>query len=312
MIVVNFNCASTLGRCLESIRAQTVRAHRVIVVDNGSSDDSAAVAAAGYPEFQFISLQYNSGFAAANNLAARMADECAWFALVNPDAFLAPDWLEQMLNAVERYPGAGCLASCLIMDGTPDLLDGAGDIVHASGLVWRRAHGQPLATEPSGEREVFSCCAAAALYRADAFLQLEGFDETFFCYVEDVDLGFRLRLAGYSCWYVPAACARHVGSASSGGKRSRFAVYHGHRNLVWCYAKNMPSILLWACLPLHLTATALTLLLFSLRGMGGVILRAKVDAIRGLPRVWRQRQVVQRARAVSAGAIWRALDKRPW
>jgi GT2 family glycosyltransferase len=143
-------------------------------------------------------------------------------------------------------------------------------------------------------------------------MEVGGFDEDFFCYAEDVDLGFRLRLAGHRCLLVPDAVVRHVGSATTGGQKSDFAVYHGHRNLVWTYMKNMPGALFWLFLPLHILLNLVTVLWFSLRGQGRVIMRAKRDALCDLPRMWRKRREIQRARRAPVGEIWRALDKRLW
>jgi len=96
--------------------------------------------------------------------------------------------------------------------------------------------------------ETFSPCAAAALYRASALREAGPFDADYFCYSEDVDLGFRLRLLGYTCWYAPDSVAHHVGSAITGG-RSDFTMYHGVRNGIWTYVKDMPGVLAWLCLP---------------------------------------------------------------
>jgi GT2 family glycosyltransferase len=138
-------------------------------------------------------------------------------------------------------------------------------------------------------REVFSACAAAALYRRDAVLAAGGFDESFFCYFEDVDLGYRLRLAGHRVWHVPRAHARHIGGAST-RPGSDFALYHGHRNLVWSYFRNTPRSLLWRTLPQHLLWNLATVLWFAFRGRGLVMLRSKRDALLGLPRVLRERR----------------------
>jgi GT2 family glycosyltransferase len=105
---------------------------------------------------------------------------------------------------------------------------------------------------------------------------------------------------------------RHVGSASSGGRHADFPVYHGHRNLVWTFVKDMPGLLFWALLPLHLMLNLVTVLLFALRGQGGVILRAKRDALRGIPAAWRKRRAIQAARSCSIRSVWRAIDKRLW
>ena len=118
-------------------------------------------------------------------------------------------------------------------------------VYHVSGLPWRHGHGLPRDRVPEANvgRPVFSACAAAALYRRADWINAGGLDERFFCYAEDVDLGFRLQLLGRQCWYEPGAVALHVGGAAS-GKSSAFAVYHGHRNLEWAFLKNMPSSLL--------------------------------------------------------------------
>ena len=111
-----------------------------------------------------------------------------------------------------------------------------------SGWAWQRGHGQRIGRvdDPEAAEEVFAPCAAAALYQRDAFQEVGGFDESYFCYFEDIDLGFRLRLAGHRCLYVPQAVALHLGAATA-GRESDFAVYHAHRNLVWTYVKNMPA-----------------------------------------------------------------------
>jgi len=185
-----------------------------------------------------------------------------------------------------------------------------GDAYHISGLVWREGHGKPVVSATQDNREIFSPCAAAALYRRDALIEAGGFDEDFFCYVEDVDLGFRLRLLGYRCLQVPAAVAHHVGSATTGGKQSDFAVYHGHRNLVWCYVKNMPPVLFWLLLlPLHLAMNLAAIAVYILRGQGHVILKAKRDALYGLPMVWKKRKHIQSGRTAGYAEIWRAMRK---
>jgi len=176
--------------------------------------------------------------------------------------------------------------------------------------VWRRWHGSPVSAAADNEREVFSPCAAAALYRRSALREVGGFDEDYFCYVEDVDLGFHLRLAGYRCLYAPQSVAFHVGSGTTGGQHSDFAVYHGHRNMVWTFVKEMPGTLFWLLLPLHVVLNLASIIWFALRGQGGVIWRAKRDALLGLPKIWRKRQQIQKNRVASVADIWRMLDKR--
>jgi len=179
-------------------------------------------------------------------------------------------------------------------------------------LVWRNGHGlsELLVGEKAEEQEIFSPCAAAALYRRDALLKVGGFDEDFFCYTEDVDLGFRLRLRGYRCMYVPKSIVYHVGSGTTGSQHSEFAIYHGHRNLVWTFIKNMPGWLFWLCLPVHIAMNIVSIFWFAYRGLGRVVVKAKWDALLGVSSMWRKRQKIQQQRDVSIRTIWHLLDKR--
>jgi GT2 family glycosyltransferase len=310
VIIVNWNGGCFLERCLAALIDQTVKPHEIIVVDNASSDGSVEIVRQ-FPLVRLIALDRNKGFAQGNNLAIEVASvESEWIGLINPDAFAEPRWLETLLVAAESNPGFDVFGSKLINAGDTKLLDGAGDAYHLSGLVSRMGHGSSVPTSAENEREVFSPCAAAALYRRSALRELGGFDEDYFCYVEDVDLGFRLRLAGYRCLYVPRSMAYHVGSGTTGGQHSDFALYHGHRNLVWTFVKDMPGILFWLLLPLHVLLNLVSIIWFALRGQGDVIWRAKRDALLGLPKMWLKRQHIQKTRVASIGEVWQQLEKR--
>lgn len=310
MVIINWNCKLFLEQCLSAILEQTTTLHEIILLDNASTDKSIEIARQ-FPAVRVIALEQNSGFARGNNLAiAAASKESDWIALLNPDAFAEPRWLEALLAAAESNPEFDVFASKLVNAADSTLLDGAGDACHMSGLVWRTAHGTPVSAMGDRACEVFAPCAAAALYRRSVFEKVGGFDEDFFCYVEDVDLGFRLRLAGSRCLYVPHSVAHHVGSGTTGGQHSDFSVYHGHRNLVWMFVKDMPGLLFWLFLPLHVMLNLVSIFWFALRGQGGVILRAKRDALLGLPKMWRKRQQIQKARLASISDIWRVLDKR--
>jgi GT2 family glycosyltransferase len=309
VVIVNWNGERFLDRCLAALMAQTVRPHEIILVDNASSDGSVPIVRR-YPAVQLMLSEENIGFARGNNLAIDASSiESEWLALLNPDAYAEPRWLEALLLAVKSHPQFDVFGSKLVNAAKPELLDGTGDAYHISGLVWRKDHGAVVPLSNEHEREVFSPCAAAALYRFGTVRELRGFDEDYFCYVEDVDLGFRLRLAGGRCLYVPKSVAHHVGSGTTGGQHSDFALYYGHRNLVWTFVKDMPGILFWLLLPLHLVLNLASIVEFSLRGHGAVILRAKRDALLGLPKMWRKRREVQQTRRIPIRALWRQLDK---
>jgi GT2 family glycosyltransferase len=305
-IIVNWNAGAHLRRALEALAAQRRPADRVIVLDNASTDGSLDFARQ-FSACEVIALDRNSGFAEGNNIAARAASDCDWLAFLNPDAFPEPDWLERLVSATATYPDVTMFASELRMADDPATLDGAGDAYHVSGLAWRLGHGHN-APEADTPHEVFSPCAAAALVRRDAFEEVGGFDVAFFCYAEDIDLAFRLRLRGHRCVYVPGARVLHVGSGTT-SRSSAFALYHGHRNLVWAWLKNMPGWRLWWYAPQHLLLTAVSLVRFGLIGHGATILRAKWDAVKGIPHALAERRRIQRSRTVPPRAVLAAMSR---
>jgi GT2 family glycosyltransferase len=309
VLIVNWNSWKLLSRCLEALSEQTYQDFKIFVADNASDEPPPKGIFSILPEVDFIQNDRNYGFAAANNRLLKLPLESEWVALLNPDAFPEPEWLEQLINASEEHPEYSFFSSRQIAADNPEILDGDGDVYHISGLPWRDGHGKPV-TEHSTPWEVFSPCAAAAMYRKDAFLEAGGFDEDYFCYIEDVDLGFRLRLVGHKAMHVPDAVVHHLGSATTGGQRSDFSMYHGHRNLVWTFIKNMPGVLFWALLPIHVVLNIVAVARFAMRGQTMVILRAKLDAIKGIPRMWRKRREIQSHRRATVMDIWRVLDKR--
>ena len=231
-----------------------------------------------------------------------------WLALLNPDAFPEPDWLEKLFQAAQTHPDS-FFASRQIQAGHPKLLDGDGDIYFVSGLAQRRNFNVPY-YPPGPAHEVFSACAAAALYPRQQFLDAGGFDEDFFAYHEDVDLGFRLRLRGLRCFLIPAAVVYHLGGSSS-SRRSAVATYYGHRNLEWTYVKDMPSPWFWLYMPLHVASSIIAVLYFMLRGQGRAILRAKIDALRVIGTFLEKRRLVQAERRVEPGEVLRVMNRNP-
>lgn len=307
VLIVNYNSGSMLARCLEALARQTTRDFHAVVVDNASTDDSAEGVEARFPNVTLVRAGANLGFAAGNNLALKHAGGARWIALLNPDAFAEPDWLERLVAAAEGQPGFSFFGCRMLLADSPHLLDGTGDAYHVSGASWRRDHGVAAERGVKEAGEIFAPCAAAALYSRAALEEVGGFDERYFCYHEDVDLAFRLRLRGHRCWYVPQAVVHHVSSGIT-GRRSDFATYHGHRNLVWTYVKDMPGLMFWLLLPLHLAMNLATVAVCAARGQLGVVLRAKRDALAGLPAVVRQRRAIQAARKASIGSVLAAMQ----
>ena len=307
VLIVNWNGGPLLRRCLESLEQQRRQPDHVIVVDNASRDESLSIARDCLRRVELIQLDGNVGFAKANNIAARAARGADALALLNPDAFAEPGWLEALVDAAHRRPEVASFASQIRFAASPGRLDGAGDSYHVSGRAWRNSHGAAVDSGFGGDRDVFAACAAAAFYRYGAFHEAGGFDENYFCYFEDVDLGFRLRLLGHRCVYVHAAVVAHVSSAAT-GYRSDFAVYHGERNAVWTFMKDMPGPLLWFYLPQHLALNLAALLRYPGRGQGRVVWKAKLDALRGLGPVLKRRRLIQQSRRADVWSLRSAMS----
>jgi len=270
VVVVNYNGGDYLRGCLRSLARQTHRDFEVFLIDNASTDDSLERLSELPDRTTVLRQATNLGFAAANNIGAR-AGRGRWLALLNPDAEAEPDWLDALMRAVRDHPLHQMVASLQIGLHDSSILDGAGDCYLAYGYAWRGGFGHPAAAVP-GAGTCFAPCGAAALYPRATFLEAGGFDESYFCYHEDVDLGFRLRLMGEACQFAPDARVLHAGSAIS-GRASRFSTFHGVRNGVWTYVKNMPGVLVAVTAPVWF-AGALALLA---RGVARGQFRATLD-----------------------------------
>lgn len=308
VIIVNFNAGERLAKCLEHLARQNEDNFAILIVDNGSTDTSLEMATATGVAFEVIEAGENLGFAAANNRAAAGVDS-EWLAFLNPDAYPEPGWLSALLDAAARNPDADAFGSTQIDATDTTILDGAGDAYHAAGVPYRGHFQWPLKDAPV-EGACFSPCAAAALYRRSVFMALGGFEERFFCYGEDVDLGFKLRLAGGIAIHAAQARVAHEGSGVT-GRRSAFTVYHGHRNRLWTYYLNMPASLLLATLPFHLAMNLALLVRHALTNSLGAYMRAMIDGVKGLPGLSADRRLRQRTRKASLGGIASALTWSP-
>jgi GT2 family glycosyltransferase len=214
VVIPNFNGMRWLPGVLDSVQAQTAAAAEVVVVDDGSTDASTALVAERYPWVRVLALDGNGGFARTANagLAAVSAEAVA---LVNTDVVLAPDWLERAAGALTAAPGAAAVATKLVDLEDPTLLYDAGDVLRRDGACEQRGRFERDTGRYDTPGEVFSACAGAALYRRAAVLAAGGFDARLGTYLEDVDLGLRLRLAGWTCRWEPRAVAGHAGGGST-------------------------------------------------------------------------------------------------
>ena len=224
VIIPNWNGRSWLPGCLESLVAQTLGPAETIVVDNGSIDGSVAYLRAEHPHVRVIALPSNTGFAHAGNRGINAA-RSQFVALLNTDVVLQPDWLERMASALSKYPEAAAVACKMLSLRERGHVYDAGDVLRRDGVCEQRGRFEPDDGRWDQPGEVFGACAGAALYRRPAVLEVGGFDEAYFAYLEDVDLALRMQLVGWRCRYEPAV-AFHAGEGSSANLPG------GHRRLV--------------------------------------------------------------------------------
>jgi GT2 family glycosyltransferase len=310
VIVVNWNGKHLLGPCLKALARQTFTDFETVVVDNGSSDGSAAWLAEAHPEVRLIALDGNLGFAGGNNAGIR-ATSGEFVALLNNDTEVEPGWLEALVTCLRRHPDVAACDSKVFFHGSGDLLWSQGADYAVSGAVIQRGFRQPDRGLDAGDRrEVFIAVACAALYRRQALDQVGLFDEDYFIGYEDVDLSFRLHAAGWRILNVSGAVVQHHVSAST-KVNSDFYVYWGQRNVLDTYVKNMPAGLLWKYLPLHLLYTAGSAAYFARHRRLSAFARAKLAIAREWRHVVAKRRAVQALRTVPAAAIERQLT-RAW
>jgi GT2 family glycosyltransferase len=298
VIIPNWNGVRLLPACLDSLRAQTYSHFGTVVVDNASSDGSRALIEQQYPEVELIALPENRGFTGAvNSGIARSRGSLV--ALLNLDAEADPRWLEELALVARAHPQAGAIACKIMLHDQRDSFHSAGDQYRVDGIpvnrgVWERDVGQY-----DTPAYVFAACGGAAVYRRQVLDQIGSFDESFFMYLEDVDLAWRQQLAGWRTIYAPSAVVYHHLSASGGGVT---ASYYTGRNTIYVIAKNMPGPLLRkhgaAILSAQLRVTQ-----DALRAWHGSAARARLRGqLAGLltwPRMLAKRHAIQRTRQVS-------------
>ncbi|MEA3344873.1 MAG: glycosyltransferase family 2 protein [Chloroflexota bacterium] len=298
VIIPNWNGARYLPECLDSLRAQTYPQLEVIVVDNGSTDDSVALVKGDYPEVRLLELRENRGLTGGVNAGGEGARGDV-LALLNNDALADPGWVRALVDGLERHPQAGIAASKMLLYDRPTIINSAGDIFGRDGIpgsrgVWEEDQGQY-----DQEEWVFGGCGGAVAYRLNMWEELGGFDEDFFMYCEDVDLNWRAQLAGYRCIYIPQAVVHHRLSATGGGVT---ASYYTGRNTIWVLAKDLPTSL-WRKYWPRILGAQWKIAREALQAWQGKAARARLRGqLAGLltwPRLWGKRQRVQKSRVVS-------------
>jgi GT2 family glycosyltransferase len=281
IVIPNYNGARYLETCLRSLQSQTYTKIEVVVVDNASKDHSAAIIQAVAPEAILLQQNRNRGFAGGAN-AGIGASHGEWVAILNNDTEAAKDWLAECVYAMQNHPDAAFLAGKILEFSDRHKLYSAGDCYLRAGIGYRRGQEQQDGEDFQRECEIFSASGCAALYRRAVLEEMEGYDEDFFAYLEDVDLGLRLQATGYRGYYLPRAEVYHHGAATSGGEFSPLAVRLRTRNSLLLLLKSVPATLLLRCLPMIFAAQASWILrvmahkrlVSYVKGLGGAFLLA--------------------------------------
>ena len=245
IIIPNINGKGWLKDSIESVYAQTMQDFRLIVVDNGSTDESLEQARSycSRPNFTLTENGANTGFSHAVNQGIALADS-EYVVLFNNDAFAEPDWLEQLVRAADRDERIFAVQSLMIRHFERELADDAGDYVTWMGFACKTGDGR-RASRYTKQKRIFSACGGAALYRKRILDEIGLFDENFFAYFEDVDLSWRANNAGYKCVLCPAARCYHICGASTGAVRyNAFKSRQSGRNSILLPLKNQPALML--------------------------------------------------------------------
>jgi len=320
VIIVNYNGARIIEECLYSLYNQTVSQIEIIVLDNNSNDESIQILEKHTDKIKLIKSNSNVGFACGNNIGLSEA-KGEFIALLNNDAIANPDWLEKMLQAIQKSRTIGSCGCKIISYYDRERMDSAGLLVSIDGLSRGRGRDKPV-DEYNQYEEILIPSGCAALYRREAIDEVGFFDEDFFCYCEDTDLGMRLQLYGWKSVYVPEAIVYHKYSQTS-GKYSLFKAQMVERNHYWFVLKNYPLSLV-ILNPLFTVRRYAYQLLSTVRNKGAtselVNSASKYDLIKTLliahfqfwvkfPRMLKKRYKVQRNRRVGTKDFIQWLKK---
>jgi GT2 family glycosyltransferase len=318
LLVVTWNGRAHLERLLPALAAQSLREHEVVLVDNGSTDGSAEVAARLLPDAEIVRAPSNLGFVGGNLLGWPRC-RGRYVATLNNDCLPEPGWLAAAVEAAERA-GAGMTATTLLRADDPDRIDSAGIALDPAGIAWDRGGGMAASTHDRALPRLFGPSGGAALYRRELLDDVGYFEADFGMYYEDVDLAWRARLRGWSCSFAPEALALHVGSASA-GRNSPTKRFLLGRNKLWTVARCYPGDGLRRRLAAVLLYDAAALVGYAALSPRRAVpaaarraaLRGRLAALRGLGRqLWKRRAIQARRTSPDGGLGAMAPLEPPW
>ena len=310
-VIVNWNGWRLLPQCLDALIPQLPPGAEIVLVDNGSTDDSVGQVRARYPAVRMLALRTNLGFAGGVNAGLRAA--CGdQLLLLNNDAFVEPGFVAAMVAALDSSRSVGAVSAVLLFAHRPELVASAGIRVFGDGLATDLWAGRPTTDLPTTPQQIMGASGGAALFRRAMLEDIGLMEAGFFNYLEDADLAWRALLRGWCTLVAPHARARHVYSATA-GQGSPFKQRLLGRNRVRTIVRCLPGPLLRRCLPAILRYDALALGYSLLSGQPAMA-AGRAAALRELPALLRERRAIQTRRSAPIDEIagWLEPAEPPW
>jgi GT2 family glycosyltransferase len=287
IIIAHHNKKEFLEKCLSSLLRQTYQTIEIILVDNGSTDGSVDYIKRKFPSVKIVRCKENLGFAKANNIGIKEA-KGDLIATLNNDTEVVPNWIYELVKVINSGEKVGMCSSKILFMKNPTMINSTGINVSRSGACWDRGMSEYDIGQYQSVENVFGPCGCAAMYKREMLEEIGLFDEDFYAYAEDVDLAFRGRLAGWECLYVPKAVVYHLHGGTA-GYNSDYTVYYGDRNIIWNAFKNFPKWILITSLPFIIGRNLAVIPYYILKGNALIILKSKIDAIKGIPKMMKKR-----------------------
>ncbi len=321
VVVLNWNGRQVLDNCLRSLHNQTYRPIEIIVVDNASGDGSVDFLKEKFRDVRLIINGENLGFGAGNNIGIR-ASRGKYIMILNNDTRLDPKCVEELKRSIEKDERYGACASKILLESEPDIIDGVGIVVCPDGLSFGR--GRLEKSDRYGEEEeIFFASDCACLYRREMLDDIGLYDEDFFAYADETDMGWRARLAGWKCTYSPKALVYHHHSTSSGGRVSAFKAFLVERNRIWVALKNFPISLI--ILGQFYTLWRYVFQTYgALKGRGAagqfttgfsktelvkILFKVYLSACKKLPLMLKKRRMIQRKKRITNREVYRLIKQ---
>lgn len=290
VIIPNWNGKKHLEKCLQSLRDQTYTNYEIMIVDNGSTDNSVSYLQKNFPEVIILKLDRNVGYSVAINTGLIHSDS-KYVVALNNDTIVQPEWLSELIIVAESNGQIGSCQSKILSLSNPSVIDAVGLSVDNRGNPKQEGYLSKDKGQYNKIREVFGACSAAVIYRRQALIQVGLFDRDFFAYCEDIDIAVRLRIAGWKCMYVPKAIVYHIGSAT-GRDKSPFKTYLLQRNNYFYRVKNFSiNAILKYLLEKPLTIT-LTITRYCISGESHLIipsLKGDLHGIKNYQKMYKKR-----------------------